>query len=276
MATRREDIGLLSLLTGDDKLARFGTVTLEDEQRNAALRQRQSEFDYQKQQPTNLGNGFLRDPTTGRITRDPQFGQYDEDEQRRALERIDAQEQVQQRREQRQQNKISGPELANLAALDSQLQLGRDSLAALEKNPGAKRPWTDSGISAARSVPVVGNAFGNLIESGVKSNEERDALNKMRRFIAGIRHSELGSALTGYELQKGAEWDPTADGINSQESKQRLENLLDYLEDKYETIRAGRPLPDYSGGDPQPREAQRGATEQQWEIGNDGKPVRVR
>ena len=96
----------------------------------------------------------------------------------------------------------------------------------------------------------------------------------MRRFIAGVRKSELGTALTGYELEKGSEWDPTAGGIDSDESARRLSNLMEYLEQEYETLRAGRQLPDYGEGDDENDEPTE--DEQEWELNEQGRPVRVR
>lgn len=269
MPTRNEQIAQLAMLSGDEQLARFGQVLLDDEQRRQILSQRQAEFDHQRRQPTHLGQGFLYDPESKQTTQVPGYADFEERKHQQALEMFDAQQRAQYRRDQR----ITGTELVNLADLDSQLQLGRDALVQLHENPETVEPIADMATNVAKSVWP---DMGNLIESAHKSETELDTLNKMRRFIAGIRKSELGSALTGYELTKGAEWDPTAGGIDSGEAARRLTNLLQYLEQEYETMRAGRPLPSGRSAATPPQQQTAAPPQQEWIIGEDGKPVRIR
>jgi hypothetical protein len=267
MQPRNEQIAQIAMLSGDEQLARFGKVLLDDEQRKAVLRQHQTEFEHRKSQPIHMGEGFLYDPASKRAAQDPNYSAYADKQHRQSLERIGAQ----QRGTLERQQTITGTERANLADLDSKLQLGRDALAMLSENPNAVEAFADT---ATNVVKGFWPDMGNLIESSHKSEAELDTLNKMRRFIAGIRKSELGSALTGYELTKGAEWDPTAGGISAAESARRLNNLVRYLDQEFETLRGGRPLrASASNEQEEPTSAE---AEQEWILDEQGNPVRIR
>lgn len=263
------ELGLLLTLTGNEQVKQFGEVLLTDAQKREILAQRGEEFQHRKSQPTHLGEGFMYDPTTKQATQDPNYAAYSEQEHRRRLEFADAQNA-------NRQGRVTGTELKNLADMDSKLQLGRDALTSLDENPEAIEPYADTATNAVKSIWP---DMGNLIEGAHKSEGELDTLNKMRRYIAGIRKSELGSALTGYELTKAGEWDPTAGGIDYKESKRRMNNLVNYLEQEFQTLRAGRSLSTMERDRPmvtdaEPASAQPQATEV-WDIGPDGKPVRV-
>lgn len=262
---RNEEVALLALLSGDKPLEKVGSAVLSSEQQKRALAQRDQHFQAREDAPIHLGNGFIYDPKTGKAHQHPNYAKYADTEHERRLEFAAAQNA-------QRQERLTGTERAKLANLDSQLQLGRDALAMLEQNPEAVEPFADT---ATNVVKGVWPDMGNLIESSHKTPAELDTLNKARRFIASIRKSELGSALTGYELQKGAEWDPTAGGISSKEASRRLNNLIQYLEQEYELYRAGRPLTHEQDKQAAPAPRPQPQADQVWEI-QDGKPVRVR
>lgn len=69
-----------------------------------------------------------------------------------------------------------------------------------------------------------------LADSALKSDAELNTRNRIQRFLAKIRKSELGAALTGYELTAGATWNPAEPGITQAESKRRMANIINYLE----------------------------------------------
>ena len=99
------------------------------------------------------------------------------------------------------------------------------------------REYVDAGTDILHSgLQSINTGLGNWFEGQAYNPSEKEVRNEIRRQIAGIRHSELGSALTGYELSKGSEWDPLAAGISKKESLQRMQTLMNELQGYQNTL----------------------------------------
>ena len=115
----------------------------------------------------------------------------------------------------------------------------------LTANPGSLSPTTD----------LAGSAIGAMFGAGARnyyegSRYEPDELRTraaMQNWIADLRKTRLGSAITKLEESAGGRWNPSADGIDAAESKRRFKVLLGSLKTELELLVNNRKLK--GGGD---------------------------
>jgi len=101
-------------------------------------------------------------------------------------------------------------------------------------------PLMDS-IASVLPAQVEQGLFSMALDPDEKSQRQL-----MSRFIAGIRKSELGAALTQFEAKMGAAWDPLAPGISQADSNMRFQALVDEMRRAKEATAYGYDVPEMS------------------------------
>lgn len=131
-----------------------------------------------------------------------------------------------------EQKKTPSPKTKNdLAKLQTVIGEGNEMLFELEENPDTIERWWDIPAAAARELGA--NTIGNILESSMKSPEELSVKQRLNTFVAKVRHSLSGAALTQMERALGEAYLPNATGISQAEASERLRNMVSYLESEH-------------------------------------------
>lgn len=130
--------------------------------------------------------------------------------------------------------KLTTPELRELRDNEAALQQMGHTLERAQGEDFTNR-LVDTTMSGLQALGL--NSAANVLEGWTYDTPEKQVRNDMRRIVAKIRKSELGSAMSQAELALGAGWDPSASGIGNEEALRRLTTLQNFLQGKQDTLR---------------------------------------
>jgi len=99
---------------------------------------------------------------------------------------------------------------------------------------GDFKGMSDIAINALRDWEYMGVA--NMLADAVYSKDERRVRGQMGSAIGNWRKNLSGTQVTGIEMVLGADWDPTASGITSQESIDRARRLQGFINTNREVL----------------------------------------
>lgn len=254
-------------------------------------KQRATALALENRLPMNLGSGVLYDPNSRESSVSKEYQQQLESKRQHEMDLANAKmlrkegrdklklaeqrtydegkaklkrEQVLSDREFKaeQKKKPSTKTRNDLAGLQASINEGNEMLTNLEENPDTIERWWDIPASAARSFGL--DTVGNLIESSLKSPEELSTKQRLNTFVAKVRHSLSGAALTQMEKSLGEAYLPNATGISQAESAERLRNMVKYLESQHNLTSENY---DMSGGTSGETDVQRQIRELKEELG---------
>lgn len=98
-----------------------------------------------------------------------------------------------------------------------------------DKGQEIGRPGVDYVAEKAASIPIGGETASNYVTTHGYSKDEMDVRGKLDNAVEQYRRAFTGANLTLIEKSLGKNWDPTANGISTQEKITRTENLMEVL-----------------------------------------------
>lgn len=264
-ADRDKLLATLAILSGDKVLSQWGQASMSQRAAAAAAPRKSS-----------IGNGFILDPATGEVTRDPGYAEYERqrDElaaqqrerlQEQMLERlgVSAQLRAQLPRYSLQETEggvvpVQGnplaaggvavgptvalerpttPEARQKAAESERLaQEAVNLYAELERTGGVVSSPKDIASSVVGKLPVVGPPAGRVLRETLYTPDQLSIQTRGARFEQNLSNLAAGMALTGYELEQRDRWSPFAVGISQPEALRRLANIQRDFGNRRDTI----------------------------------------
>ena len=91
------------------------------------------------------------------------------------------------------------------------------------------KPFIDYVAEKAESVPGGGETLSNVIMNQGYTPEEMDVRGRIDGAVEQYRRAFTGANLTQIEKMLGKNWDPTANGISTDEKIKRADNLMNVL-----------------------------------------------
>lgn len=244
----------LAVISGDKPLSQWGQNVMDQRTRVGAVPRK-----------TSIGNGFILDPATGEVSRDPGYAEYEKERdaltaaqretlQAQMLDRLGYSAALRARQPRYTTVDTEGgvapvqfnpsapggagvgrvipvippvsPETRQKAAESERLAQEASSLhAELGKTRGVVSSPKDIASNVVGQVPVVGAAAGRVLREKLYSPDQLSLQTRGARFEQNLSNLAAGMALTGYELEQRDRWSPFAVGISQDEAQRRLENI---------------------------------------------------
>jgi hypothetical protein len=167
-------------------------------------------------------------------------------------------------------SETSAQEAAQYERLAAEAERAAELLA---KNPNAVSSPVDITIDLARRNTLT-RGMGNALESSMFTPEERRQRAGGNAIASDVIRQIAGMNFTGLEEKNIDKWSPTAAGISPEDAAQRWQLLIKRLKDMAKYRRGATsniPAEIYDRGSSEDEAAQ-----EQWVIGKDGKPVRMK
>jgi hypothetical protein len=245
-ADRDKLMATLAIISGDKPLSQWGQAVMDQRTRVAA-----------QPRKTSIGNGFILDPTTGEVVRDPGYAAYEKERdaieaaardrmQGQMLERLGVGADLRARQPRYSLEDTEGgavpvqynplaeggvgtgpkvsiqrpvtPERLSLEARSLYDELGK-------KKGVVSTPKDILTTDVLPKVPVVGSAVSRATREALYSPEQLSVQTRGARFEQNLSNLAAGLALTGYELEQRNRWSPFVSGISQEEAQRRLENI---------------------------------------------------
>ncbi len=295
---RDRSFGILGLMSGDKALSKIGE----------ALVSRADRYSRNATGKVHLGNGFLLDRARGTVNQDPQYaeflGKQDQLKEERAarlqqqiMERMGYGAQLREREPRYTSQETEGgvapiqinPNAAGGARAEPTIPVqrpiseGSAQLAAasertandlrqlqgdLARNPGAVSTPKEILKDVSGVVPGVGGTLRENVESHAYTPEQQRIRARAQAILNEYVKELSGAAVSQQEIERIKAAFPFAPGVTFDAAMARFPAFIDSVESKARAIR-GAHVPR------EPAHVPSAATEQ-WVIGSDGKPQRVR
>lgn len=264
-ADREKLMATIAIISGDKPLSQWGQSVLDQRTRVAA-----------QPRKTSIGNGFILDPVTGEVSRDPGYAEYEKERdaiaagmkdrtQAQMLERLGVSADLRARQPRYSLQETEGgavpvqfnpqasggvgtgpmvpiqrpapPEARQKAAESERIAQEAANLhAELSKTRGAISSPKDIAASVVGKVPVVGAPAGRVLREKMYSDDQLSLQTRGARFEQNLSNLAAGMALTGYEIEQRDRWSPFAVGISQEEAERRLLNVQRDFGNRRDTI----------------------------------------
>lgn len=267
-AAQLRQLGLLGLMSGDKTLAATGKAILED----VTDRARASSTRF-----ASIGSGFILDPATGKVTRDPGYAEYEQKrdeldrEARRQLqadqlERLGYSADLRARQPRYslepteggvvpvQANPIAAggagvgdviplqrplPDAVRLAAAESE-RIARETQSLYERlrtNPGAISTPAELSKRIVGATPVVGEVLAEQVESAAYSPEEKQIRTLAQTLLNQHIKNITGAQMSQYEIERIRAAFPFDERSTYESAMARFPEFIRILEEQAGTLR---------------------------------------
>jgi hypothetical protein len=268
-AAQLRKLGLLGLLTGDRTLAQTGGAVLDqaEAQQRATTGSRYA----------SIGNGFILDPATGKISRDPNYAEYErkrdelEHEARRQLqadqlERLGYSADLRARQPRYSVEATEGgivpvqvnpnaaggagagstipvqrplPDNVRLAAAESErtAREARSLHERLKENPGAISTPAELSKRIVGATPLVGEVLAEQVESAAYSPEEKQIRTLAQNLLNQHIKNITGAQMSQYEIERIRAAFPFDERSTYESAMARFPEFIRILEEQGATLR---------------------------------------
>jgi len=144
------------------------------------------------------------------------------------------------RRDEEKALRMSNKEFADYSENIALSKNGVELLKEMGSVPGASHKGKDILVDMAAGIS---NTLGNVAEETLYGPEEIKFRNKVKEWVADLRKTRLGTAITASEEANGRAWNPGAGGISMKQIRDRMEYLVTKYNDNSKLARGSKTLP---------------------------------